>query len=81
MIDRIKAEALAILVKIIVLVLIFWVLLFGAFGVYRIDDYAMSPSCKDGDIIFFDWENDGSADHVGIVEKVAKEHSVPVTLL
>lgn len=23
-----------------------------------------------GDIIFFDWENDGSADHVGIVEKV-----------
>ena len=54
MINRIKAEALAILVKIIVLVLIFWVLLFGAFGVYRIDDYAMSPSCKDGDIIFFD---------------------------
>ena len=54
MIDRIKTEALAILAKIIVLVLIFWVLLFGAFGVYRIDDYAMSPSCKDGDIIFFD---------------------------
>ena len=23
-----------------------------------------------GDLIFFDWENDGSADHVGIVEKV-----------
>ena len=22
-----------------------------------------------GDIIFFDWENDGIADHVGIVEK------------
>ena len=54
MIDRIKTEALAVLVKILVLVLIFWVLLFGAFGVYRIDDYAMSPSCKDGDIIFFD---------------------------
>ena len=54
MIDRIKAEALAVLIKIIVLALIFWVLLFGAFGIYRIDDYAMSPSCKDGDIIFFD---------------------------
>ncbi len=25
---------------------------------------------KSGDIIFFDWEGDGSADHVGIVEKV-----------
>lgn len=24
---------------------------------------------KDGDIIFFDWEDDGTADHVGIVEK------------
>jgi len=23
-----------------------------------------------GDIIFFDWEGDGEADHVGIVEKV-----------
>jgi len=22
-----------------------------------------------GDIIFFDWENDGNSDHVGIVEK------------
>ena len=54
MIDRIKAEALAVLIKIIVLALIFWVLLFGAFGICRIDDYAMSPSCKDGDIIFFD---------------------------
>lgn len=25
---------------------------------------------KSGDIIFFDWENDGTPDHVGIVEKV-----------
>lgn len=25
-----------------------------------------------GDIIFFDWENDGSMDHVGIVESVGK---------
>ncbi len=25
---------------------------------------------KEGDIIFFDWEQDGRADHVGIVEKV-----------
>lgn len=23
-----------------------------------------------GDIIFFDWDNDNSADHVGIVEKM-----------
>ena len=29
-------------------------------------DYVPSP----GDIIFFDWESDGLADHVGIVEKV-----------
>ena len=28
--------------------------------------YTPSP----GDIIFFDWEQDGSSDHVGIVEKV-----------
>lgn len=26
-----------------------------------------------GDIIFFDWGNDGSIDHVGIVESVADE--------
>lgn len=26
---------------------------------------------KEGDIIFFDWENDGHSDHVGIVEKVS----------
>ena len=25
-----------------------------------------------GDIIFFDWENDGHSDHVGIVEKIEK---------
>lgn len=25
---------------------------------------------KHGDIIFFDWEQDGTSDHVGIVEKV-----------
>lgn len=25
---------------------------------------------KSGDIIFFDWEQDGTSDHVGIVEKV-----------
>ncbi|MBC1890069.1 CHAP domain-containing protein [Listeria booriae] len=25
---------------------------------------------KSGDIIFFDWQNDGTSDHVGIVEKV-----------
>ena len=26
-----------------------------------------------GDIIFFDWENDGIADHTGIVEKIENE--------
>lgn len=26
-----------------------------------------------GDIIFFDWDNDNSADHVGIVEKMENE--------
>lgn len=31
--------------------------------------YEPSP----GDIIFFDWEIDGLADHVGIVEKVEDE--------
>lgn len=31
-------------------------------------DNGYIPSC--GDIIFFDWEGDGEADHVGIVEKV-----------
>lgn len=27
---------------------------------------------KVGDIMFFDWENDGEADHTGIVEKTEK---------
>ena len=35
-------------------------------GQWQSRDYEPSP----GDIIFFDWENDGLADHVGIVEKV-----------
>ena len=35
-------------------------------GQWRSRDYEPSP----GDIIFFDWESDGLADHVGIVEKV-----------
>lgn len=35
-------------------------------GQWQGRDYEPSP----GDIIFFDWENDGLADHVGIVEKV-----------
>ena len=26
-----------------------------------------------GDIIFFDWESDGTSDHVGIVEKCENE--------
>lgn len=28
---------------------------------------------KSGDIIFFDWEQDGHADHVGIVERVEND--------
>lgn len=35
-------------------------------GQWQERDYEPSP----GDIIFFDWESDGLADHVGIVEKV-----------
>ena len=35
-------------------------------GQWQGRDYEPSP----GDIIFFDWESDGLADHVGIVEKV-----------
>ena len=35
-------------------------------GVWQKRDYTPSPS----DIIFFDWENDGVSDHVGIVERV-----------
>ena len=35
-------------------------------GQWQGRDYEPMP----GDIIFFDWENDGLADHVGIVEKV-----------
>ena len=35
-------------------------------GQWQGRDYEPLP----GDIIFFDWENDGLADHVGIVEKV-----------
>ena len=38
---------------------------FKAIGLWK--DGGYSP--KGGDIIFFDWENDGTADHVGIVEK------------
>lgn len=38
---------------------------FKATGLWK--DGGYSP--KGGDIIFFDWENDGTADHVGIVEK------------
>ena len=37
-------------------------------------DYEPSP----GDIIFFDWESDGLADHIGIVEKV--EHGLIYTI-
>ncbi|MBR3293113.1 MAG: CHAP domain-containing protein [Oscillospiraceae bacterium] len=39
---------------------------FKARGQWKGRDFAPSP----GDIIFFDWEGDGLADHVGIVEKM-----------
>jgi hypothetical protein len=29
-----------------------------------------------GDVVFFDWQADGSADHVGIVEKVNPDNSI-----
>lgn len=35
-------------------------------GLWQSREYTPKP----GDIIFFDWENDGHSDHVGIVEKV-----------
>ena len=52
--NRIKAECFSLLIKIAVFALAFWVLLFGAFGIFRISDYAMMPSCKDGDVVLFD---------------------------
>ena len=39
---------------------------FKAMGEWQDNTYVPKP----GDIIFFDWENDGKANHVGIVEKV-----------
>lgn len=42
---------------------------FKDLGQQRNKDYAP----KDGDIIFFDQDNDGSANHVGIVEKVVDD--------
>ena len=40
-----------------------------AIGQWQGRDYTPVP----GDIIFFDWENDGIADHVGIVELVEND--------
>lgn len=51
---RMKEEGLSLLIKIIVFAFMLWVLLFGAFGILRIDNYAMAPSCKDGDVVLFD---------------------------
>ncbi|MDT0472790.1 CHAP domain-containing protein [Streptomyces sp. DSM 41014] len=34
--------------------------------------HSRSAAAKAGDIVFFDWDGDGVADHVGIVEKDAK---------
>lgn len=42
---------------------------FMAIGQWQGRDYTPVP----GDIIFFDWENDGIADHVGIVELVEND--------
>ena len=47
---------------------------FKARGQWQDRDYVPLP----GDIIFFDWESDGLADHVGIVEKV--ENSLVYTI-
>lgn len=41
---------------------------FKAVGSWQESGYIPNP----GDIIFFDWENDGLVDHVGIVEKIEK---------
>lgn len=51
---RIRAEAFSLLIKIALFALIFWILLFGAYGVFRIEDHGMAPSCKDGDVVLFD---------------------------
>lgn len=39
--------------------------LFKAVGQWQDNKYVP----REGDIIFFDWENDGGINHVGIVEK------------
>ena len=39
---------------------------FKAIGQWQTKEYVP----KEGDIIFFDWEEDGQVNHVGIVEKV-----------
>ncbi|MDR0863111.1 MAG: CHAP domain-containing protein [Oscillospiraceae bacterium] len=48
-------------------------------GLWQDSSYVPAP----GDIIFFDWEQDGSSDHVGIVESVEGEvvHTIEGTLL
>lgn len=43
---------------------------FESKGLYRESSYIPNK----GDIIFFDWENDGHPDHVGIVEKVENNY-------
>jgi len=45
----------------------------GAQGLYNISTPVSSANARPGDLIFFDWDDggqDGSSDHVGIVEKV-----------
>lgn len=39
-------------------------------GLFKTNDYIPKP----GDLLFFDWENDGAPDHVGIVEKVENDY-------
>lgn len=43
-------------------------------GQWQGRDYAPRP----GDIIFFDWENDGLADYVGIVKSCEMASSLPL---
>ena len=39
-------------------------------GIYNICTPVAPEEAKAGDIIFFDWGNNGTIDHVGIVESV-----------
>lgn len=50
-----------------------WIQQLSARGLYR-PGTENGPEC--GDVVFFDWDGDGSADHVGLVEEVSGGLSV-----